>query len=149
MHMTPLSQSARSAPRSRAVTWLRRATLLGCIAVSLALVGDQAAARTWVQAGPGPVPGVDAQSRSTGLGLALLAVNTAHRSVGSWSDGSFEAVSLLALGLGLLGAGQVLGRTRHPGPGASRRAAGSPNAPGAVLRPHLPRLRSIGGRSGR
>lgn len=145
MH-TPVSQSARSAPRSRALTWLRRAALLGCIAASLALVGDQAAARTWV---PGPAPSVGVQSGNSALGLALLAVNTAHRSVGTWSDGSFEAMSLLALGLVLFGAGQVLGRKPRFGADSSRGAGSSKNDPGEVLRPFSPRLRSIGGRSGR
>ncbi len=149
MHKTPLRRSARSAPRGRALTWLRRVMLLGCIAVSLALVGDQAVARTWALAGSAAAPSLGAQTRDSAFGLAVLAVGTAHGSAGSWSDGSIEAVSLLVLGLGLVGAGRFLGRTRQDGLGSSRSETQIQNPREAALRPHLPRLRSISGRSAR
>ncbi len=139
-----MSQTARSAPRGSARTWLRRAALLGCIALSLALVDDQAAARSWT---PAPAPGVGAYHGPSVLGLALLAVNTAHRSVGAWSDGSFEALSLLVLGLGLFAAGQVLGRRPRFGTDGVRQPSVLEPASDDVLRPHRPRLRSVGGRS--
>lgn len=139
-----MSHTARSAPRGSARTWLRRAALLGCIVFSLALVGDQAAARSWA---PAPAPGVGGHPGPSVMGLALLAVNTAHRSVGAWSDGSFEALSLLALGLGLFGAGQVLGRKPRFGSDGVREASVLEPAADGILRPHRPRLRSVGGRS--
>jgi hypothetical protein len=100
--------------------------LLAAIATSLALIGDRAAARTSVP------PAASADAGAPGFVLATNVIGALHRQVGSLSDGALEAVSLLALGVGLIAAGQLMGQKRR-----TRRAAAAPARPVGLAQPAL------------
>lgn len=146
----PLSTHiARVAPRGRASVWLRRSVLLGAVVLSLAMVGNPAAAR-----GQGPLPsdapsGVADDSGGPGLMLALNGIGALHRSVASWSDGTAESVFLLVLGVGLIGTGRWLGRARRQdGDRAVPSSATTPQE-ATILRPEETRVMPFARRAAR
>lgn len=123
--------------------------LLGSIVVSLALVGSQAAARTSADLVPDPKPGANVDTRGTGLSLALHTPGAVYRSVGAMSDGAIEAVSLLALGLGLIGAGQALAQKRRHEHAATEDAAKPHGVAVVALESRRPGLRNVARRAAR
>jgi len=132
----PVPQSTQSVCTPcghRPSAWTRRVLLLGAVALSLAFVGNPAAARTPGSAGSGGA-GWLADTGSHGLTLAVGAYGTIHRSVSSWSDATTEAVSLALLGLGLIGTSRWLGRERRERRVLLARAALQP-AEAEALRP--------------
>lgn len=115
--------------------WLRRALLLAGVVLSLAMVGDPAVAGTRSSSSPDPSSGLWMNPGRSGVTLAMNTVGAMYRSIDQWSDGATEAISLLALGLGLIGAGRVLGQKRH----ATQSALSAPETHGRaddVLKPH-------------
>jgi hypothetical protein len=98
--------------KKSAPTLLRRAALAGSTAGSLALVGGQTVTRSHA------ATGLDLASRvgSTEpfpLSLATGFIVAVRHTVQGWSDGSTEVVSLLVLGVGLIGAGQALAAAKR------------------------------------
>lgn len=112
MLKSPSTQLPGTPPVQRVPTGIRRAALLGAMALSLALAGSPAAARVPGAAGtPGPTWFSDVGAQ--GLALATGMFGIIHRSVGSWSESTIEAVSLLLLGFGLIATSRWLGRERR------------------------------------
>jgi hypothetical protein len=109
--------------------WIRRAVLLCSVAVSLVLIGDQtlagALSETAVRA-PSLTSAIQ-PNFALFVGLAI----SVYQSAGSLSERSVEVVSLIVLGLSLLGGGRALARRRHM-PADSRAALS-----GAATRPDV------------
>ena len=110
MTRSHLPQFASMFVRRGALSWARRAILLGSIAASLALAGDQAVAgaRVPVDSHPQSLAAINGSGLAPALATGFE--TSVRRSVDSMSDGSIEVVSLLILGLCLIGAGQALTR---------------------------------------
>jgi hypothetical protein len=123
--------------------------LLGAVVLSLAMVGNPAAAR-----GQGPVPsgapsGVIEDSGRTGLMLALNSIGALHRSVVSWSDGTAESVFLLVLGVGLIGTGRWLGRERRQEGNRALPSSATTPLEASILRPEDNRVMPFAKRAAR
>ena len=90
---------------------LRRAVLLCIIVTGLVLVGDHslAGARSHAAA---QVSSVTSTAQPS-LALFTMVAASGHQSIRSMSERSFEVVTLLVLGLSLLGGGRALTRTRQ------------------------------------
>jgi hypothetical protein len=101
-----------SRPRSPR-KWLRRTITLFLISAGLALVGDHTVAGARSQAAVQVPSLLPAMEQSLGW-FTSVAVDV-RQSIGSMSPWSFEVVSLVVLGLCLLGGGRALTRRRqHP-----------------------------------
>ena len=125
MSVPQSTQSVCTPCGRRPSAWARRVLLLGAIVLSLAFVGNPAAARTPGSSG-GDGAGWIADAGGQGLTLATSLAGTVHRSVTSWSDATTEAVSLALLGLGLIGTSRWLGRERRQRTALVARAAHAP-----------------------
>ena len=139
----------RVASRGRLSVWLRRSVLIGAVVLSLAMVGNPAAAR-----GDGATPtdtssNVIEDSGRAGMMLALSGVSALHRSVASWSDGTAESVFLLFLGAGLIGTGRWLGRERQQNNSRPMPATATTPREAAVLRPEENRVTPVAQRAAR
>jgi len=99
--------SRQQRPRHR----IRRAVLLCSVATSLLLVGDQTLAGALSQTAVGAPSLTSAFQPNLAL-FASVAVSV-YQSAGSMSERSFEVVSLIVLGLSLLGGGRALARRRQ------------------------------------
>ncbi|MDO8834264.1 MAG: hypothetical protein Q7V01_01655 [Vicinamibacterales bacterium] len=139
----------RVASRGRVSVWLRRSVLLGAVVLSLAMVGNPAAARGQGATSSDTSSGVIEDAGRAGLMLALNGVSAVHRSVASWSDGTAESVFLLFLGAGLIGTGRWLGRERQPRGSRSLPATATTPLEAEVLRPEETRVTPFAQRAAR
>lgn len=145
----PLSTHiARVTPHGRVSVWLRRFVLLGAVVLSLAMVGNPAAAR-----GQGALtcdaPSAVADAGGAGLMLALNGIGALHRSVASWSDGTAESVFLLVLGVGLIGTGRWLGRGRRQDGARALPSSATTPREATILRPEDTRVMPFAKRAAR
>jgi hypothetical protein len=150
MQNPPMSRFVKRVCPRAVATWLSRALLLSAVALGLAMVSDPAAATAQGQIESGVQSGASSGVGRAGLTLALNVVGAAHRSIRSWSEGTTEAVSLVAFGLGLLGMGQTLSWKRRRGEQAALVIdTAAPRAADEVLRPHDSLVTSAARRSAR
>jgi hypothetical protein len=98
--------------RKPAPALLRRVALAGSTIGSLALAGSQTVTGPHA-AGPLALSAHVGSAEPYPLSLATSFIGAVRHTLQGWSDGTLEAVSLLVLGIGLIGAGQALAAAKQ------------------------------------